>query len=172
MTLELTRTVDPAAARPPARRALWIERIARRAVRDRLAHLTRGRVTVADSEGTATFGPESAELQAAVTVHDPAFWAAVAFRGTVGAGESYIDGQWSCDDLTRLVRILVRDRATMEGVESGLARLAALPLKSFHAMRRNTKRGSSPASSMRAIQYTAASGSEPRMLLMNAETTL
>ncbi len=32
-------------------------------------------------------------------------------------------------------------------------------------------RASSPASSMRASQYTAASGSEPRMLLMNALMT-
>ncbi len=39
-------------------------------------------------------------------------------------------------------------------------------------MRRATNSGSSPASSMRASQYTAASGSLPRMLLMNADMTL
>jgi hypothetical protein len=39
-------------------------------------------------------------------------------------------------------------------------------------MRRSTKSGSSPASSMRIIQYSAASGSEPRIDLMNALTTL
>ena len=33
------------------------------------------------------------------------------------------------------------------------------------------KRASSPASSMRASQYRPASGSEPRMLLMNARMT-
>ena len=33
------------------------------------------------------------------------------------------------------------------------------------------KRASSPASSMRASQYSAGLGSEPRMLLMNAEIT-
>ena len=39
-------------------------------------------------------------------------------------------------------------------------------------IRRKMKSGSSPASSMRAIQYTAASGSLPRMLLMKALTTM
>lgn len=36
-------------------------------------------------------------------------------------------------------------------------------------MRRAMNFGSSPPSIMRASQYTAASGSLPRMLLMNAE---
>ena len=37
--------------------------------------------------------------------------------------------------------------------------------------RRAMKRASSPAASIRANQYSPASGSEPRMLLMNAEIT-
>jgi len=47
---------------------------------------------------------------------------------------------------------------------------SALPTSSAAkiTIRRATKSGSSPASSMRAIQYTAASGSLPRMLLMKA----
>ena len=38
-------------------------------------------------------------------------------------------------------------------------------------IRRAMYRASSPASSIRASQNSAASGSEPRMLLMNAEIT-
>jgi len=50
---------------------------------------------------------------------------------------------------------------------------SALPMSSAAkiTIRRATKSGSSPASNMRAIQYTAASGSLPRMLLMKALTT-
>ena len=45
-----------------------------------------------------------------------------------------------------------------------------MPMSSLAKMtiRRAMKRASSPASSMRASQYTAASGSEPRIDLMNA----
>ena len=39
-------------------------------------------------------------------------------------------------------------------------------------IRRSTNSGSSPASSIRIIQYSAASGSLPRIDLMNALTTL
>ena len=48
---------------------------------------------------------------------------------------------------------------------------SALPMSSDAAMRmrRAMNRGSSPASIMRASQYTAASGSLPRMDLMKAE---
>ena len=50
---------------------------------------------------------------------------------------------------------------------------SAIPMSSdaWITMRRAMKRGSSPASSMRASQYTAASASEPRMLLMKALMT-
>ena len=53
------------------------------------------------------------------------------------------------------------------------ARGSARPMSSeaWTTMRRAMYRGSSPASIIRAIQNSAASGSEPRMLLMNAEMT-
>ena len=35
-------------------------------------------------------------------------------------------GDWSCDDLAGLVRILVRNASVMFGMEGGLARLSAL----------------------------------------------
>ena len=56
-------------------------------------------------------------------VHDPAFYTAVAFGGSVGAGESYAEGDWTTDDLTALVRVLIRNRDVLDGMERGLARL-------------------------------------------------
>ena len=40
----------------------------------------------------------------------PALLFRVAFAGTVGAGEAYINGYWQCDDLTDLVRLFVVNR--------------------------------------------------------------
>ena len=50
---------------------------------------------------------------------------------------------------------------------------SAMPMSSLARItrRRAMNRASSPASSMRANQYTLASGSEPRMLLMKALMT-
>ena len=141
MTLEMTR--EPARTATSARRtAGLLERTARQAVHGRLRTLRHGRLRIIDAHGSLEFGPDDADLTAVVTVRNPAFWTAVALRGSVGAGESYMNGDWTSDDLTTLVRILVRDRATLEGVERGLARFAVPALKLFHAFRRNTRTGS------------------------------
>jgi cyclopropane-fatty-acyl-phospholipid synthase len=77
-----------------------------------------------------------------VAVRDPAFWPAVAFGGSVGAGEAYMDGLWDCEDLTSLVRLLLRNRAVLDRMEQGLARLSA-PLRGLlHRLNRNTRAGS------------------------------
>ena len=53
----------------------------------------------------------AATSRATIDVLRPQFWADAAFGGTVGAGESYIHGDWACNDLTALVRIMVVNRA-------------------------------------------------------------
>lgn len=75
-------------------------------------------------------------------VKDPRFFRAVAFGGALGAADAYVNGWWESDDLVALVRILVRNRAALEGLERGLARLAKPVRALAHALRRNTRRGS------------------------------
>jgi cyclopropane-fatty-acyl-phospholipid synthase len=66
----------------------------------------------------------------------------VAFAGTVGAGEAFINGLWECDDLTGLVRLFVVNRRLMNDVDSGWSRLSAPFLKMAHWLNRNDKSGS------------------------------
>jgi cyclopropane-fatty-acyl-phospholipid synthase len=77
-----------------------------------------------------------------ITVRDPAFYRAVAMRGSVGAGEAYIDGLWDCDDLVGLVRLLVRNRDRLDEMETGVARVGGWALRAWHALRPNTRGGS------------------------------
>ncbi len=44
-----------------------------------------------------------------MTVADPRTYAALLRRGSVGLGQSYVEGWWDSDDLTALVRILIRN---------------------------------------------------------------
>jgi cyclopropane-fatty-acyl-phospholipid synthase len=53
-----------------------------------------------------------------------------------------MDGEWHCDDLVSLVRLLVRNRELLDGMERGFARLSGWALRGWHAFRRNTRRGS------------------------------
>jgi len=109
----------------------------RSALLRRLERLRSGRVTI---DGRS-FGPEGG-LSAAIDVKQPRFWASAALGGACGAGESYMDGDWTSDDLVSLVRILVRDRETLEGLERGFARLLAPFRAAAHALHRNTRAGS------------------------------
>lgn len=120
------------------------ERLSRRGVLAALAKLDSGQLTVHDSAETYRFGRADAGhgLDATLLVHEPAFWLEVATGGSVGAAESYARGEWHCDDLTTLIRLLARDRAALAGLEGGPARLRAPLLRTLHALRRNTRAGS------------------------------
>jgi len=108
-----------------------------RLVRGRLGRIREGRLTVGGETHGNGEGPA-----ATIEVHDPRFWRALALGGAVGAGESYMDGLWDTDDLTAVVRILVRNREAMQGLERGSARVIQ-PFRSLlHFLRRNTKAGS------------------------------
>lgn len=85
---------------------------------------------------------EEAELRATVQVRDQRFYSDLALGGGVGAGESYMAGSWTTDDLTALVRIMVRNREVMDGLDGGLARLASPARRLLHYLNRNTKTGS------------------------------
>jgi cyclopropane-fatty-acyl-phospholipid synthase len=52
-----------------------------------------------------------------------------------------MDGHWDCSDLVGLVRLLVRNRNLLDGMEGGPARLGGWALKAWHALRRNTRDG-------------------------------
>jgi cyclopropane-fatty-acyl-phospholipid synthase len=126
------------------RDARGLAALGRRALLGQLARLDCGQLTVLEPQGRHVFGrcAAGAELAASIEVLDPQFWADAAFGGTVGAGESYIRGHWRSADLTTLVRLLVRNRALMDGLEGGLALVSAPLRRLLHWVNRNTRSGS------------------------------
>jgi cyclopropane-fatty-acyl-phospholipid synthase len=123
--------------RPPVASGLLRGQVLRR-----LEAIADGHLVIRDAGGTHEFGPYRSELCATVEVRDPAFYADVALGGAVGAGESYILGRWDASDLPAALRILARNRAAMDALETGWARLAAPLRLAAHALRRNTRAGS------------------------------
>ncbi|HEV7715098.1 MAG TPA: hypothetical protein VGO53_05865, partial [Steroidobacteraceae bacterium] len=105
-----------------------------------LSKLQHGSIRFVEPHGEHRFGKRSADCDLAVTVHvnNPQFFADVAFGGTVGAGEAYIRGLWRCDDLTSLVRIFLRNRELMNGMDGRWAIISKPFLKLFHALNRNS----------------------------------
>jgi cyclopropane-fatty-acyl-phospholipid synthase len=105
-----------------------------------LAGLEHGRLTIREAGTSRTFGRGAPDIH--LTIHDPRAWQAFAFGGSVGAGESYMAGQWTCDDLVGLVRLLLRNRSVLDRLDSGLTRLV-MPLRRLgHWLNRNSRAGS------------------------------
>ena len=127
-----------------SRKPTSLEALARRVVRARLESLRNGQIVVSENGCHEIFGEVSEDLPLTVhlTIHDPRFYSDIAFGGAVGAGESYIHGCWSCDELTTLVRILVKNRDVLLDMDSGTARLMRPLQKMFHWLNRNTRSGS------------------------------
>ena len=64
------------------------------------------------------------------------------FGGSIGSGEAYMQGHWTCDDLSTLVRILLINRNVLEHVDSGAVSLVRPARKLLHWLNRNTRSGS------------------------------
>jgi cyclopropane-fatty-acyl-phospholipid synthase len=130
----VNETVNPA----------WLNKLARRIVLSRLETLQAGQIVVCEGEEFRTFGQvtEDFPLTVQLRVLDPKFYSDIAFGGSIGAGEAYMRGYWTCNALTELLRILVKNRDVLEKMDSGLALLSSPLQKLFHALNRNTRRGS------------------------------
>jgi len=119
-----------------------LEAFLRRRLLAQLAPLRDGHLRVRDAFGEVVLGEATGKLHASVTVEDPAFYRKIAANGSVGAGESYIQGDWHCDDLVTLVRLLVRNRDLLDSMEHGPARIGGWLLRGWNRLHRNSREGS------------------------------
>lgn len=128
----------------PKTRVRWIDKICRPLLFSRLNKLEFGQVKIVDQWGEHCFGHSdlSGELSVEIKVEDQRFYSDIAFGGTVAAGEAYMQGYWSCDNLTGLVRIMLRNRQVMDQVEGGFSLFKAPILRFVHWLNRNSQAGS------------------------------
>lgn len=101
-----------------------------------------GFLEIRDGDGIAEFGERGSDLRVSIRVHDARFYRSVAVGGCLGAGESYIDGAWSCSDLTQLIQLFARNLECSNELGGILEALVSLTRKVTHRLNRNTKQGS------------------------------
>lgn len=129
------------AIRTPADTCLRpLDRAARRLVLNKLAHLRRGTITLCDSSGSSQVG-ELADLRATIRVQRPRFFRQAILGGTLSVAESYLRGDWDCDDLTSLFRILCRNQRAARGVNGGFSRVASWAHRMLHWWHANSRAG-------------------------------
>ena len=108
----------------------------------KLKGLKTGELTIIDGSEMHVFGMPKSELKATLTVSSQEFYVFLGSGGTNGAAEAFTAGYWSADNLVQLIQLIIRNKKTMEGLESGLARLTNPITKIIHRLRQNTLKGS------------------------------
>lgn len=88
---------------------------------------------------TRTFGSDPTAGRARLVVRSEAFFGRAVAAGGVGVGESYMDGEWTSDDLPTLIALFCLNRAASG--RSALAYAAGLKNRLLHALRPNTRDG-------------------------------
>ena len=122
----------------------FLSGFSRRFVHHRLKSLTTDRLLITEGDSSWEFGSSEMNVEniAKILIHDSRCYSDVAFGGTVGAGEAYMKGYWSTDNLTNVVRVLLRNRKLLNNMETGLARFSEPANKIFHWLNNNSKSGS------------------------------
>ena len=117
-------------------------RLAKAALLRALGSLQFGQLTVVDGGESHDFGIASPhDLQATLTVNNQSFYSQVLLGGSLGAAESYLRGDWACDDLTTLIRIFARNMEISRRLDRGLGRLTKWGARIMHKLRANTRTG-------------------------------
>jgi cyclopropane-fatty-acyl-phospholipid synthase len=141
----MTEHIIPAEAPAPGNLTVRsLDRFSRRVLLKLLERLERGRLVIVDGSERVVFGrvSESFPLEAVITVHHQRFYGDCLLKGTIGAGEAYMAGFWSTDDLTAVVRIFALHPEVFSGMDKGVARIMAPVVKYLHALNKNTRGGS------------------------------
>jgi len=118
-----------------------LQRLAESAVDRLLRSITHGALVLRDGSRVRRYG-DATSVPAEVVVHDRRFYGALAFGGSLGGSDAYLDGWWSTGDLTGVLRLIARHRDLIAGMETRADWIVG-PLRLFaHWLNRNSRRGS------------------------------
>ena len=121
----------------------WLDRLCRNTLLNTLENLHTGCIRLQEGDQQHIFGnPAATEFSAAIEILDAEAYRNIALNGSVGAGESYMTGDWTSENLPMLIRVLARNKDVVDSIDGGLASFGKLLLKGFHYLNRNTEKGS------------------------------
>ena len=118
-----------------------LHRIAKALVFRQLKKIDTGYISIQEGNKKFSFGKKG-NLSAHITVHDPRFYGALAFGGSIGVSEAFMQKFWSVNDLTKLIRIMAINQNAMDQLESLFNVFLKPILKCLHYLNQNSVKGS------------------------------
>lgn len=97
------------------------ERASRALLKRLLRGLRHDRLTVMEGPDVVVYG-RGGGLNGVIEILDPHAWKSVATEGSIGLGRGYIEGWWRTDDLTTVIRILVRNLEHFDELRNKISR--------------------------------------------------
>ena len=120
----------------------WVDAVCRSAVLKRLSGM-KGSFRLVDAWGETMVGCHAnGDAVLTVQIIKSRFYRQVLLQGALGAARSWMEGEWTCSDLTKLFQIFLKDIQMIDGLDSGVSRLAAFLARQSHVARANTRIGS------------------------------
>lgn len=126
-------------------RMSMLSQMAKSIVLKQLKKLHTGCIVIRDNGEVMRFGEpldKGDDLYGELTIEDAHTYSDIMTGGSIGAAEAYMTGDWTTPDLTRLMRVMVRNMDILNGLEGGLAKISKPFLKGFHWLNQNTEKGS------------------------------
>ena len=107
-----------------------------------LKKLIDGHVRLIEEDNEVSFGNSQASIKATIRIHDQKAYSRILWGGSIGAGEAYVEGLWSSDNLVDVIRLFSRNLATLEKHEQRFGFLLNIVNGIKHRLNRNSKAGS------------------------------
>ncbi len=133
-------SIEASAGSVPGVTSRTLSSLAERILLRGAARIRIGRLTVVLPDGrTRVFGDRTSGRHAEIRVHDRSAATRLLLHGETGAGEAYMDGQWSSPDLQALIELAALNRAALSMNAGWWRRPFDLPRRLAHRARRNSK---------------------------------
>ncbi|KAA1153624.1 class I SAM-dependent methyltransferase [Pseudoalteromonas sp. FUC4] len=120
----------------------WLTNIYKKLVTKAFSSIETGQIILIDANERTAFGDSSSVLKATIIVNDKAMYKAFALSGSVGAGEAYILGHWSCDNLTSFIEIFAINEKQLDEFEKKFAFFSNIAHRFNHIKNKNSESGS------------------------------
>jgi len=142
MSISISQQETLTASLKQKSRSKWVASFAKSQILGHLSHLATGKLTLIDAHQTCFYGDSGHDLHAVIHIHDQRFYGEIAFGGSIGAGEAYMLGYWSTDNLTDVIRIMCLNHSVMDSLEGGYQWLTKPVMRILHWLNSNTAEGS------------------------------
>lgn len=123
-----------------------VEKLGMKMVDGMLSKMSKGHLTVTLPDQTSkNYGDKHSHERANIVVHNKNFFKKCFLYGDIGFGESYMDGDWTTDDLTKLIQWLILNLenlsvASGSKTKSSMFNLLGLANRFQHVMNKNSKK--------------------------------